>query len=57
MKKHLLYLTVRIEVESQLDSLSDTVQEFEQETEYSFSNTENIKVTSTELIQTEPFNP
>lgn len=57
MRTHLLYLTVRVEVQSHLNRLSDTIQEFEQDTDYYFSDTENVKVVGTELLQTEPFNP
>lgn len=55
MKNHLLMLTVRVEVESQLTSLSDTIQEFEQETRYYFADTENVRVVETEILQTEIF--
>lgn len=57
MKNHHLYLTVKVEVESNLPTLSDTIQEFEQQTEYSFSDTDHVKVTHTELLETEIFNP
>jgi len=57
MKRHLLFLTVRIEVDSRLDSLSNTLREFEQDTEYGFSDTENVKVTGMEILETMPFNP
>lgn len=56
MKQHHLYLTVRVTVDSPL-TLSETVQEFEQGTVYTFSDTENVKVAETEILQTEPFNP
>lgn len=56
-KNHLLYITVRLEVESCLSTLSDTIAEFEQNTEYSFSSTEHVAVIDTELLQTEIFNP
>lgn len=56
MKKYHLYLSLRVDVDSRLASLSDTVQEFEQQTGYHFSDTSNIKVTGTELLKTEPFN-
>ncbi|WP_157257973.1 hypothetical protein [Pedobacter ginsenosidimutans] len=55
MKSHLLYLTVRVEVESSLQSLSETIAEFEQNTGYSFSDTENVRVTNTELLEAETF--
>jgi len=57
MKNHLLYLTVKLEVESGYDSLSQTITEFEQNTAYSFSDTENVKVTHTDLLETKFFNP
>lgn len=57
MKNYLLYLTVKVEVESGLNTLSEAITEFEQHTEYSFSDTENVKVTHTELLETEFFNP
>lgn len=56
MKNYLLTLTVRVEVVSKLTSLSDTIQEFEQETQYSFSDTDNVQVVATEILQTEIFN-
>lgn len=56
MKNHLLTLTVRVEVVSKLTSLSDTIQEFEQETQHSFSDTDNVQVVATEILQTENFN-
>lgn len=52
MKNHILYIIVRVEVESKADSLIETVAEFEQETKYSFDNTENVKVLETELLAT-----
>lgn len=57
MKNHLLYLTVKVEVESGLTSLSETIAEFEKNTAYSFSSTENVAVIHTELLETESFNP
>lgn len=55
MKNHLLYLTVKVEVESGLQTLSETIAEFEQNTQYCFSSTENVAVIHTELLQTETF--
>lgn len=55
MKNHLLYLTVKVEVESALPSLSETIAEFEQNTAYSFSDTDNVAVIHTELLETETF--
>lgn len=52
MKKHILYITVRVEVESKIKSLIETVEEFEQDTNYSFFSTENVKVLETELLET-----
>lgn len=52
MKKYILYITVRVEVESKIDNLIETAAEFEQETNYSFASTENVKVLGTELLQT-----
>ncbi|SDL66825.1 hypothetical protein SAMN04487898_12270 [Pedobacter sp. ok626] len=52
MKNHILYIIVRVEVESKTDSLMETVAEFEQETKYSFDSTENVKVLETELLAT-----
>lgn len=57
MKKHLLTLSIRVEVESKLNSLSKTIQEFEQETTYSIGSTENVAVLETEILRTEVFNP
>lgn len=52
MKNHILYILVRVEVESKTDSLMETVAEFERETNYSFDSTENVKVLETELLAT-----
>ncbi|MEJ2901636.1 hypothetical protein WAE58_04345 [Pedobacter panaciterrae] len=57
MKNYLLYLTVKVEVEIGLSNLSETITEFEQNTAYSFSDTETVRVTHTELLPTEIFNP
>ena len=57
MKNHILYLTVRVEVNSSLTTLSETIEEFEQNTDYSFSSKENVLVIDTELLQTEIFHP
>ncbi len=57
MKQHHLYLTIRVTVDSNLPRLSDTVQEFEQETKYQFSGTKNTTVKETEILTTAPFNP
>jgi hypothetical protein len=56
MKKHLLTLSIRVEVESKLNSLSQTIQEFEQETTFSIGSTENVVVLETEILRTEVFN-
>lgn len=56
MKKYHLYLSLRVDVDSQLASLSETIQEFEHQTGDCFSDTPNIQVTGTELLKTEPFN-
>ena len=55
IKQYHLYLTVRVDVNSRLDSLSDTIQEFEQATDYHFSDAENVKVTGMEILKTAPF--
>ena len=55
IKKYHLYVTVRVDVNSRLDSLSDTIQEFEQATNYHFSDAENVKVTGMEILKTQPF--
>jgi hypothetical protein len=57
MKKHLLFLCIRVEVESNIISLSKTIQEFEQQTAYIFGDTENVTVLDSEILQTETFNP
>jgi|GEM_PF-3720704 len=57
MKNYLLYLMVKVEVESSWPTLSQTIQEFEKQTDYGFSDTDHVKVTRTELLETEPFNP
>jgi hypothetical protein len=56
-KNHILYVTVRVGVLTDLKTLSETIEEFEQNTEYSFGSTENVGVIDTELLQTETFHP
>ena len=51
MKNHILYILIRVEVESKTD-LMETVTEFERETNYCFDSTENVKVLETELLAT-----
>jgi hypothetical protein len=53
MKKLHLYLTIRVEVESKLVSLSKTIEELEQQTDYVIGSTENVKVVETEILQTD----
>ncbi|WP_165503523.1 hypothetical protein [Pedobacter hiemivivus] len=52
MKSQILYIIVRVEVESKTDCLMETVAEIEGETNYSFESTENVKVLETELLAT-----
>lgn len=56
MKTHTLYLTVRVDVVSSLETLSQTIAEFEQDTDYRFTSTKNVQVTDTELLKTALFN-
>lgn len=56
MKEYCLYLTVRVMVNSRLDSLSASIQEFEKNTNYHFSDTENVQIKETEILKTQPFN-
>lgn len=56
MKNHTLYIIVRVDVESGLKTLSETINEFEQNTDYGFSSTENIEIKNIELLQTKTFN-
>ncbi|WP_448103500.1 hypothetical protein [Pedobacter panaciterrae] len=51
-----LILSIRVEAESKLDSLSDAIQELEQQTNYRIGSTENVKVLETEILKTESFN-
>ena len=51
MKRHHLYIIIRIEVESTL-SLFATIQELEQNTDYSIGSTENVKVIETQIMET-----
>ena len=51
MKRHHLYIIIRIEVESTL-SLIGTIQELEQNTDYSIGSTENVKVIETQIMET-----
>lgn len=53
----MLFLTVRVEVESKIENLSKTVTDFETQTVYTFSSTEQVKVLETEILLTEIFNP
>jgi hypothetical protein len=57
MKKHFLHLTIIVEVDSKFKSLSDTIQEFERNTVYTLSSTENVRVLATDLLKTQKFNP
>ena len=57
MKQYHLLLTVSITVNSSLSGLSQTIQEFEQNTVCRFSDTENVMVTDTEILKTPPFDP
>lgn len=57
MKKHFLHLTIFVEVESKFNNLSDTIQEFERNTVYSLSSTENVRVLATDLLKTQKVNP
>lgn len=57
MKNYILFLTVRIEVESKIESLSNTITDFETQTVYTFSSTEQVKILETEILCTEIFNP
>ncbi|MBB2148940.1 hypothetical protein [Pedobacter gandavensis] len=57
MKKHILYMTVRIEVESIFESLSKTITDFETQTDYTFNSTQKVKVLETEILITETFHP
>jgi len=56
MKKVHLTLSIRVEAETKLESLSDAIQELEQQTDYQIGSTENVKVLDTEILKTEPFN-
>lgn len=51
MKTFDLMVTIRISVESSLDSLSDTVRELEANCTYHIGNTKNVKVVETELME------
>ncbi|RZK38625.1 MAG: hypothetical protein EOO90_21700 [Pedobacter sp.] len=51
MKTYDLILTLRVSMESGLDSLSDTVQDFEAGCRYSIEGTDLVKVTETELME------
>lgn len=47
-----LYLMVRVEVQSTFKNISDTVNEIETLSEFKVSDTENVKVLKTELLLT-----
>lgn len=57
MKNHTLYITVRVDVVTSLKTLPETIREFEQNTDYGFSSTENVQVVEIELLQTEISHP
>ncbi len=52
MKKYHLILTIRVEVESAL-SLFDAIRELETETKYSIGSTDNVKITETEILESQ----
>lgn len=56
MKKVHLTLSIRVDAETRLERLSDTIQELEQQTDYRIGSTENLKVLETEILRTEAFN-
>ncbi len=49
-------LSIRVEVDTKLSGLSDTIQELEHQTDYHIGSTENVAVLETEILKTEPFN-
>ena len=52
-----LYLMVRIEVQSTFKNISDTVNEIETLSEFKITDTQNVKVLKTELLLTRIRNP
>ena len=47
-----LYLMVRVEVQSTFENISDTVNEVETLSEFKVTDTENVKVVKTEFLLT-----
>jgi pyruvate-formate lyase len=49
--KHILYVTVRVEVESfEYDNVETIIDEFKGNTDYSFSSTSCVEVLDTEIV-------
>jgi hypothetical protein len=51
MKEHLFFITLCIEVESGIKSLSKIKREFEQQTKYRFSDTVNLKLRDAKICK------
>lgn len=52
--KHTLYVTVKIQVESDLE-IDEIKDEFSSETYYNFEKTDNIQILDTELLKVEDY--
>ena len=50
MKKEIIYLMVRVEVETNFENISDTVHEVESKTVLSITDTSQVKILDTEIL-------
>ena len=52
MKTHTLEITVKVKVQSDLP-IEHLIDEFGQETDYNFSDTDNVRIVATEILNVE----
>ena len=52
MKKEVIYLMVRVEVETNFENISDTVHEVESKAVLSITDTSQVKILDTEILLT-----
>lgn len=57
MKREIVYLMVRVEVDTSFKNISETVHELETRAVFSMTDTQNITVINTELLVTRVRNP
>ncbi|MCZ4223509.1 hypothetical protein [Pedobacter rhodius] len=57
MKREVIYLLVRVEVESEHKNTGDTIQEIENEGRFILPNTKNVRIWDAEILLTRVRNP